>query len=172
MDENYAAFLTWTIRRARQQELPLGEIERLATRCPQTDGNVVFTAQNLYNAVTNERRWFTTVCDGFTREDVESIDSTRRGERMMNTVSPQPAVTGNDDIIVYPNPAKSILTIKGSNLKQVELINAYGASILVKRATFNVTTISLGNLSSGIYFLKVTDLNNRVSVKRVFKNLY
>ena len=63
MDSNYAKFFTWTLQKGLGQPVNLTAIEALAQQCPQTDGNVVFLSQNLYNAITNEHRIFTTVCD-------------------------------------------------------------------------------------------------------------
>ncbi|MCZ2298743.1 MAG: hypothetical protein LC134_04645, partial [Chitinophagales bacterium] len=63
VDSNYAKFFTWTLQKGLGQPVNLTAIEALAQQCPQTDGNVVFLSQNLYNAITNEHRIFTTVCD-------------------------------------------------------------------------------------------------------------
>ncbi len=63
VDSNYAKFFTWTLQHSLGQSINLTEIETLAQRCPQTDGNVVFLSQNLYNAITNKHRIFTTACD-------------------------------------------------------------------------------------------------------------
>lgn len=63
VDSNYAKFFTWTLQRGLRQPVNLAEVEALAQQCPQTDGNVVFLSQNLYNAITNKHRIFTTSCD-------------------------------------------------------------------------------------------------------------
>lgn len=63
VDSNYAKFFTWTLQRGLGQSVNLAAIEALAQQCPQTDGNVVFLSQNLYNAITNKHRIFTTSCD-------------------------------------------------------------------------------------------------------------
>ncbi len=63
VDGDYAKFFAWTINRRQNQDIDLDEIAELASQCPQTDGNVVFAAQNLYNAITDEHRSFTSPCD-------------------------------------------------------------------------------------------------------------
>ena len=170
VDENYAKFLLWTIRRQQHQSLNLDEIVELSTRCPQTDGNVVFAAQNLYNAITNEHRLFTTNCD-----IIENGEQGRGVNQSISRVRPTfftEAGSSDSDATIFPNPAQSVVNIKANNLKKIELLNAFGAVVRSQNANCNSASISINNLSSGMYFVKMTDENNKVTVKKIFKNLY
>ena len=80
-------------------------------------------------------------------------------------------ISNYEEVSVYPNPAADHITLKGSNIKQVEIVNAYGATVLSKKVNPGGTTISLQNLSSGMYFVKITDANRIVTVRKVFKKL-
>tara|TARA_R110002126_G_scaffold291189_5_gene450859 strand:+ start:1892 stop:5887 length:3996 start_codon:yes stop_codon:yes gene_type:complete len=68
------------------------------------------------------------------------------------------AVENSKDILIYPNPVESILSISLSNnieLKSVEIYNMMGKRIL----NSNKSTINLESLSKGIYLAKVlTDM--------------
>jgi hypothetical protein len=166
VDENYAEFLGWTIKRLKKEEIELERVVRLAQQCPQTDGSVVFAAQNLYNAITGEYRVFTTSCD----EPTEGGEEQGRGVNPAST----PAVQENINAVsIYPNPVKTMVYIKGTNLQRVEVLSATGAVLLKKEITGNTAAISLAHLSSGMYFIKITDKENKnVVTRKIFKNLY
>jgi hypothetical protein len=60
-----------------------------------------------------------------------------------------------DAISIFPNPATSIITIKGNQLQYVHLMDAQGRSVLKKQLNgINVQTIQVGTLPSGIYIIQ------------------
>ncbi len=73
-------------------------------------------------------------------------------------------------VVVYPNPANDVLTLSINNLDiddlKIELYDLQGRIILssnhvLDNGSFN-TTISLENVVSGMYILKVSDLNSKL----------
>jgi Secretion system C-terminal sorting domain len=72
-------------------------------------------------------------------------------------------------ISIYPNPAKTYVNITGSNIKFVQLLNAFGAVLKTQNANFNTATIALNKLSSGLYFIKIIDSNNKITTKKIYK---
>lgn len=68
---------------------------------------------------------------------------------------------------VYPNPVNSELTIDMENVASVEVYNLVGASVL-KTTSENVINVS--NLEMGVYILRATDTNGKVSVAKFNKN--
>lgn len=76
---------------------------------------------------------------------------------------------GKQEVAVYPNPVKNILHITGDDIKQVEVLNAYGARILVKNINSNSSELSLQGLSNGVYVIKVTGATGGVSMHKVIK---
>ena len=67
---------------------------------------------------------------------------------------------------IYPNPAKTVLYINTDNaVLQVDIFNQQGQ--LVK--TGNTTSIPIGELPSGLYFVKVSFENNSVKVEKLKK---
>lgn len=71
-------------------------------------------------------------------------------------------------ILVYPNPAKEILTIEGENLQRVSIINLLGEEL--SRYNLNNTemnSIDTHLLPKGIYFLKVENIMGDISTYKV-----
>jgi len=73
-----------------------------------------------------------------------------------------------NDIFVYPNPATSSLTIKVNNVTVNETYKVYNnlGQVIAKGKILNETTIiDLESLTSGLYFLEVSDGKTNSSVK-------
>ncbi len=64
------------------------------------------------------------------------------------------------DISVYPNPAGDVLTIDAEGIESVQLTNTIGQVCL--NSDTAEKTISLTGLKSGIYFLSVYGVNNKL----------
>ena len=69
-----------------------------------------------------------------------------------------PAVT------VYPNPAKDRLFVKGENIQSVEVFNIVGQQVM----TTTETTIELGELNAGIYFVRIV-ADGKAMTQRIVK---
>jgi hypothetical protein len=64
----------------------------------------------------------------------------------------------NTDIILYPNPASSIVYLKNTDSKVVEIYNMTGACVVATELDIN-SSVNISALSQGFYLLKV---NNKV----------
>ena len=75
--------------------------------------------------------------------------------------------TQNDfpDIIIQPNPTKGIFTVKGENVKEVEIRTISGELI----SKSNSTIVDISNEKSGFYLITITTNKTRV-VKKLIKN--
>jgi hypothetical protein len=63
-------------------------------------------------------------------------------------------------IVVYPNPVKDIVTVKGTKnnvrIQSIDLINTLGVTVFRKQIDYNTSvTISFGNILPGVYYLKI-----------------
>lgn len=61
-----------------------------------------------------------------------------------------------DDLMVYPNPASDMITVRGAQIKEVEVYNVVGQRLL--QQSFSDTEecqVEIGSLFSGIYLVKV-----------------
>lgn len=75
------------------------------------------------------------------------------------------------DIQVYPNPTSDLVYVSGVNSgDKIGVYSVDGKLVRVKVATRNLETVSLGDLSHGIYFVKVVAKGKQdVSLKLILK---
>lgn len=75
---------------------------------------------------------------------------------------------------VYPNPASDFLTLKVENYDtenlSYKLFDANGKLLESKKVTGNETIISMANLFSSLYFLKVIDNQKEIKTFKIIKN--
>jgi hypothetical protein len=84
-----------------------------------------------------------------------------------NTLSTEKINQNNLEVTLYPNPATNLLTIKTvSEIKSVEIYNLQGQKIL--KATQKEVNIS--TLASGMYMVKIQDVDNKIVTKKIIKN--
>lgn len=81
-------------------------------------------------------------------------------------------VAKQNDFALYPNPAKSQITISstiiGSTKINYEVVDVLGKVILMNDNNANNFTININDLNSGIYFLRL-QINNSIVVKKFVK---
>ncbi len=76
----------------------------------------------------------------------------------------------NQNIVLYPNPAKNTFALKGiENNAEINIVNINGKT--VKKLTYNeAQTIDISDLSEGIYGIIIQNQNNIIEVKKLIKN--
>ena len=79
-----------------------------------------------------------------------------------------------NSIAVFPNPTKGLFTLSYGNFKpqQIEIYDVTGKKIVSvdnTKITENQTELNLAHVSSGIYFIKISNENSQ-TVKRIIKN--
>jgi hypothetical protein len=72
------------------------------------------------------------------------------------------------DLEIYPNPVQSTLNINSDQLVQIEIIDLSG-TVIYKSET-QVTSIDFSPFARGIYFLRATDNQGGVKIKKIVKN--
>ena len=72
----------------------------------------------------------------------------------------------NEMVSIYPNPATSMVTVKGENLSYVAIYNVAGQLVRIEKLSDVNNTINL-NVESGVYFFSVYDNNGANTVQRV-----
>lgn len=72
------------------------------------------------------------------------------------------------EIEIYPNPAKDLLTIKADNITNVIIYNSIGQKVYEKTADSSEVSINLGGFDSGIYLVKIAangdEVTRRISI--------
>ena len=79
------------------------------------------------------------------------------------TLIPDAVQENSKEAKVYPNPAKDILRVEGKDILQVELFNIVGQKVLSVDANFNA--IKLGQLPSGLYFVRLQSKQGEQTLK-------
>jgi len=81
------------------------------------------------------------------------------------------SINNNYQVSVYPNPlTNDLVTIKGNtNIQSIEISNMLGQTITTKKLSgfSQATTVNLDNAKEGIYFVKITFVNNNSLVKKL-----
>ncbi len=83
------------------------------------------------------------------------------------TVGPEGVAESNVDACeVYPNPATSMVTVKGDNLSSLAIYNVAGQLVRVVKLDSMINNIDM-NVEAGVYFFNIYDNNGNSSVQRV-----
>ena len=76
----------------------------------------------------------------------------------------------DSDLVIYPNPADSKVTVSSENkIEKIEIYSMLGALIATKTVEMNETEINLENFTAGVYTFNVY-ANEAVKVVRIIKN--
>jgi hypothetical protein len=70
---------------------------------------------------------------------------------------------------LHPNPANSMVTITGKNLKSAEVLNMLGQRVAKVQGQGETLQVDIAKLPAGVYFVNVTDAEGRKCVRKVVK---
>ena len=77
-------------------------------------------------------------------------------------------VSNNERLIIAPNPAKDIVTIKGTDVKQIIVVDFKGRIVIAKAVNSgNNINVPLGNLSKGTYVIKAIMNNGEMKTEKL-----
>lgn len=70
---------------------------------------------------------------------------------------------------IYPNPIRNgeTLTIESADASTIELMNMQGVVMMQKKSAGEVNTLTLENLSQGMYLLVITNHNGDKQVLKI-----
>ena len=69
------------------------------------------------------------------------------------------------DIEVYPNPAKDVLTVKAENLNSVAMYNLIGQKVFAQDFDTDEVTINTSDFDSGIYIIRIVANDEEITRK-------
>lgn len=99
------------------------------------------------------------------------INTTNCGPIMKRQITSVSQLSDEKSVLVYPNPASNEITIKGAqleNLAQLAVIDLQGKVILEQTVKAQEQfTLSLDNVQSGVYFIKLTGKDKSVTTKQI-----
>lgn len=70
-------------------------------------------------------------------------------------------------VMVYPNPAKDFINVKGENIASVEVYNALGQIVCSKYGEFENISIETSSLEDGLYVVNVKKSNGETESHRI-----
>ena len=73
----------------------------------------------------------------------------------------------NGRLTISPNPAKSFVTITGSNIKEISIIDLYGRTLMTKEMNTNTINLAINTLSKGIYLVKAIQTNGSIKTEKL-----
>ena len=106
--------------------------------------------------------------DGTNYYRLQSVD--KDGASTYSKVVSAEIVDSRYEIVVVPNPVRSLATIKGNHIASVHVIDNIGRvvkTVILKDATN--TVLSVGGLQAGVYHLRVETSDGKVSGAKMVK---
>ncbi|MFH0867637.1 MAG: T9SS type A sorting domain-containing protein [Bacteroidota bacterium] len=91
----------------------------------------------------------------------------------LNTLTGIKEITAPEAFLIYPNPASAYINIDRTNnsgYKQINIYSASGQKLFTFESDVEKIKIDISKLSSGIYFITITDKYGRLWFKKTIKN--
>lgn len=70
---------------------------------------------------------------------------------------------------LYPNPTTGLVTVMGRNLKAAQVVNTLGQCVATTQGEGERLTMDISSLPAGVYFVNITDSEDRKCVRKVVK---
>ncbi len=75
------------------------------------------------------------------------------------------------EINIYPNPSSNLINIESDQkIKKIEVLSLNGQSIKLSKSELQIKKIDISEITSGFYFLKLTNELGQTSIKKIIKN--
>jgi hypothetical protein len=142
----------------------------LANSCPATNGDVVYSARALYNAINNQYQYFEDNCN------YDSLFQTPAARLSKKNNTGFTSLTNNQSsYLVYPNPTNSTFYISGSNANDkelyIEIQDLTGRALSKQTLATNNGVVTLQNtLVSGVYMVNIKGSDGKIVTKKLIVN--
>ena len=138
-----------------------------------SEARTIADSSVLFELVFNKKVNFTNENIGLSSDitTVSAFDGNynKIGIRKLSGMITESTVTTNR-FVVYPNPAKDNVTIKGAHISAVQVIYNFGKVIkLLSLKDATNPTLQVGGLTSGGYHLRVKTIDGKVSALNFIK---
>ncbi len=118
-------------------------------------------ARNIYSFIDEN------VSEGVSYYRVLALDND--GKRTYSGVQRVENSKSGKPLLIYPNPANDLITIKASSIKSVTIINTEGKIVYSEKVNNNTATIDISRLAKGVYLVKGELDNNTVVSEKLIK---
>ena len=94
---------------------------------------------------------------------VEAVNGCGTGSSLSLTINPPNNVLeNNNQISIYPNPAKNYVNIENAQNSSINIYNAIGVLVYTVNSKNETTKIDVSSFDAGIYFLEISNQNETV----------
>lgn len=78
-------------------------------------------------------------------------------------------ISAENQIMMYPNPTASWVTIQNEDveIESIRVVSQSGQEVFFKTGNSKSISFSVANLSKGMYFVEITDVNLKVELKKL-----
>lgn len=143
--------------------------EILKQNVSSTGGSVVSTVAVDVTLQTNELYALRTACLSgvitIHKVHVNSGAALKSSTTIANSLEEKPSGA----FMVYPNPAKEVLTVEGEGIERLQIVNTIGETVRVINNPSATESIPVSDLKSGLYILKVYRDNQQTIQHRFVK---
>jgi len=170
LDENYYQYFEWMVAMYYDPNyLPEEQaVFDLANRCPLKDGVVVYAVRNLYNAMTNRINEFTDNCESGQQRSSSGTSKPQFVRLKQPKTKTLDAEIAKSSLVVYPNPANSIVNVSYSKMKQLVITDMTGRTVMTMQLNNeNAAQINVSSLSKGMYIIKVWSSDNSSATQKL-----
>lgn len=101
-------------------------------------------------------------------------EATYMGETVTQTFNITDALSVDDaiknNLSVYPNPFTDELNIKSNqNITEIVVMDILGKTIITEKSNNSINSVNLGELSKGVYFMRLLSSNNKLETIKIIK---
>jgi hypothetical protein len=167
LSEVYYQYFEWMLAKYYDPEWqPDSEvILEYANLCPLTNGTIVYAIRNLYNAITERINDFENNCEPPAARGTNKPAFIRLKQPKQLPIVQQ---AEKKKLLIYPNPASSMITLKYPDIKQVILYDIHGRAVKAFNYNkINMAQLNIAGLHRGIYLVKVMSSNNMVETQKL-----
>lgn len=96
---------------------------------------------------------------------------TQEEENEFEAVSTGITTATEEKLIVYPNPTNNVINVSFNtqNIKNIQVLDYLGNQVIFETANTKSTTLSVKDLSKGVYFINIEDENNQIQTTKFIK---
>ena len=73
-----------------------------------------------------------------------------------------------DNVALYPNPAKDVIYLQGEDIQYVAIYNAIGMQVMSQKVS-DSESINIADLANGMYFVRIIDEKGNILTKKFIK---
>jgi hypothetical protein len=169
IENNYRNFNTSAINAANNAYTSADSLTlvTLANSCPATQGDVVYSARALYNAINNQYQYFEDNCNYDSLYATPAARKAKKSNTAFTTIN-KPL----NNLLVYPNPSTGDVFISSSDLSDkawtLIVTDVTGRTVIENNYSINNSLVKLNTqLTNGVYFIKVVMPDGTVKQQKV-----